>query len=263
MHFQSNGRRRRSFIRWSIFLFTVQHSIAIFTGKWSKAVAGKTKRHQVERHSRALHLRFADDVLLFSTSLEKLREMLCEFKASTEAVGLGIHPDKTKILSNQDKVEAKEITVDNIKIEVLATYYSTKTKDCLRFADDVWFFFTSLEKIREMFCEFKANTEAVGLWIHPDKTKILSKKGQFWQTKRAGLRIHPDETKILSNQDRTKTQELAFDNINIEVLAKNSARYLAQKITFEEQKNWEHQKQTKSSVGRSFHKNRQELASKD
>ena len=29
--------------------------------------------------------------------------MLCEFKAITEAVGLGIHPDKTKILSNQYK----------------------------------------------------------------------------------------------------------------------------------------------------------------
>ena len=63
------------------------------------------------------NLRFADDVL-FSTSLEKLREMLCEFKISTEAVGLGIHPDKTKILNNQDKVKAKEITVNNIKIEV-------------------------------------------------------------------------------------------------------------------------------------------------
>ena len=41
------------------------------------------------------------------------------FKASTEAVGLGIHPDKTKILSNQDKIRAKEISVDNIKIEIL------------------------------------------------------------------------------------------------------------------------------------------------
>ena len=64
-------------------------------------------------------MRFADDVLLFSTSLEKLRELLCEFKTSTEAVGLGIHPDKTKILSNQDNVRTKEITVDN-KIEVLS-----------------------------------------------------------------------------------------------------------------------------------------------
>ena len=53
------------------------------------------------------NLRFADDVLLFSTSLEKLRGMLCEFMTSTEAVGLGIHPDKTKILSNQDKEKDK------------------------------------------------------------------------------------------------------------------------------------------------------------
>ena len=72
------------------------------------------------------NLRFADDVLLFSTSLEKLREMLCEFKTSTEAVGLGIHPDKTKILSNQDKIKAKEITVDKIKIEVLEKNDSAK-----------------------------------------------------------------------------------------------------------------------------------------
>ena len=65
------------------------------------------------------NLRFADDVLLFSTSLGKLRDMLCDFKVSTEAVGLGIHPDKTKILSYQDNVKEKEISVDNIKIEIL------------------------------------------------------------------------------------------------------------------------------------------------
>ena len=45
--------------------------------------------------------------------------MLCEFKTSTEAVDLGIHSDKTKILGKQEKEKAKEITVDNIKIEVL------------------------------------------------------------------------------------------------------------------------------------------------
>ena len=38
---------------------------------------------------------------------------------AAEDVGLGIHPDNTKILSNQDKVKAKEIEVDNIKIEIL------------------------------------------------------------------------------------------------------------------------------------------------
>ena len=46
--------------------------------------------------------------------------MLCEFMTSTEAVGLGIHPDKTQKLRNQDKEKAKEIPVDNIKIEVLS-----------------------------------------------------------------------------------------------------------------------------------------------
>ena len=48
--------------------------------------------------------------------------MSCDFKASTEAEGLGIHPDKTKILrnqDNQDNVKEKEITVDNNKIEFL------------------------------------------------------------------------------------------------------------------------------------------------
>ena len=51
--------------------------------------------------------------------IKQITDMLCELKISTEAVGLGIHPGKTKILSNQDKTKVKEITVDNIKIEIL------------------------------------------------------------------------------------------------------------------------------------------------
>ena len=106
----------------SLLFNTVQYSVAIFFGKRPDAMAGKTKRHQTERQKEdcLTNLRFADDALLFSTSLDKLCDMLCEFKTSTEAVGLGIHPDKTKILSNQDKEKSKEITVDNIKIEVLS-----------------------------------------------------------------------------------------------------------------------------------------------
>ena len=46
--------------------------------------------------------------------------MFCEFRTSFEVVGLGIHPDKTKIFSNQDNEKPKEITVDNIKIEILS-----------------------------------------------------------------------------------------------------------------------------------------------
>ena len=37
------------------------------------------------------NIRFADDVLLFSTSLNKLKDMLCDFKKSTEKVGLESH----------------------------------------------------------------------------------------------------------------------------------------------------------------------------
>ena len=53
--------------------------------------------------------------------------MLCDFKRSTEAVGLGIHPDKTKILSNQATGKRKEVTIDNIRIEVL------QKSDCARY----------------------------------------------------------------------------------------------------------------------------------
>ena len=66
------------------------------------------------------NLRFADNVLLFSTSLNQLEEMLCDFKRSTESVGLGTHPSKTKILSKQVKVKKNEVTINSIKIEVLA-----------------------------------------------------------------------------------------------------------------------------------------------
>ena len=64
------------------------------------------------------NLRFADDVLLFSTSLEQLPRMMCDFKRSTERMGLKIHPEKMKILGNQ-KSNRKEETINNIKVEVL------------------------------------------------------------------------------------------------------------------------------------------------
>ena len=52
------------------------------------------------------NLRFADDVMLFATSKEQLRNMMYEFKKATEKVGLRIHPDKTKILSNQSTINS-------------------------------------------------------------------------------------------------------------------------------------------------------------
>ena len=90
-----------------------------------------------------------------------------------------------------------------------------------------------------MLCEFKISTEAVGLGIHPDKTKILS------------------------NQDKVKAKEIEVDNIKIEILGKTaSARYLGRKITFEDQETEEIKNRLKAAWA-AFHKYRQELTSKD
>ena len=119
---------------------------------------------------------------------------------------------------------------------------SDKTEDCLtnlRFAVDMLLFSTSLEKLRDMLCDFKVSTEAVGLGIHPDKTKILS------------------------NQDNVKAKEIAVDNIQIEIMKKGeSARYLGQKITFEDQETGEVKNRLKAAWA-AFHKYRQELTSRD
>ena len=67
------------------------------------------------------HLRFADDVLLFSTSLVQLQKMMCDFKQSTESVGLKIHPDKTKILSNQSTNKRNEVEVQTKETKLRST----------------------------------------------------------------------------------------------------------------------------------------------
>ena len=90
-----------------------------------------------------------------------------------------------------------------------------------------------------MLCDFKTSTEEVGLGIHPVKTKILS------------------------NQDKVKEKEITVDNIQIEILKKSdSARYLGQKVTFQDQETEEVKNRLKAAWA-AFHKYRQELTSKD
>ena len=49
---------------------------------------------------------------------------MCDFKKNTENVGLKIHPDKTKILSNQSTNKRKEVEISNIKLEMLLAWES-------------------------------------------------------------------------------------------------------------------------------------------
>ena len=65
------------------------------------------------------NLRFSDDVLLFSTSLVQLQKLMCDFKQSTESVGLKTHPDKWKFLSTSAN-KRKEVEINNIKVEILS-----------------------------------------------------------------------------------------------------------------------------------------------
>ena len=68
--------------------------------------------------SSSSNLRFADDVLLFSTSMNQLKKMISDFKRSTEKVGLKIHPDKTKIFDKQRSSRQSEATIDDISVEI-------------------------------------------------------------------------------------------------------------------------------------------------
>ena len=88
-----------------LFNTVLQYSLKDEIQRWQKR-KGIGKYLSDHDHDCLTNLRFADDVLLFATSKEQLRKMLCEFKKSTEKVGLRIHPGKTKILSNQSIINS-------------------------------------------------------------------------------------------------------------------------------------------------------------
>ena len=53
-------------------------------------------------------------MLSYATSLEQLQSMLCDFKRSTKKVGLKIHPEKTRNLSNQTS-QGRSITCARVR----------------------------------------------------------------------------------------------------------------------------------------------------
>ena len=65
------------------------------------------------------NLRFADDELMMANSFKHLKRMMTDFKKSTEAQWLDIHPTKTKILTNHKSNRLKEIEIDGMHVETL------------------------------------------------------------------------------------------------------------------------------------------------
>ena len=70
-----------------LFNTVLQYSLKDEIQRWQKK---KGMGIYLSDHDRdcLTNLRFADDMLLFATSTEQLRKMLCEFKKSTQKVGL-------------------------------------------------------------------------------------------------------------------------------------------------------------------------------
>ena len=71
-------------------------------------------------------MRFADDVLWLSTSLNQLNKMMSNFERCTEEVWLKVHPEKTKILFNKRSNRQKEAQIDDISVEILPSNKKTK-----------------------------------------------------------------------------------------------------------------------------------------
>ena len=135
----TDRRRERSFrhpkrfqARRSDVQPAVQHGTAVLIKKRNTTMA-KEKGMGIylsdQERDCLTNLRFADDVMLFATSKEQLRNMMYEFKKATEIVGLGIHPDKTKILSNQSTLNSntkRHFKVGEMSIEILTKNESVK-----------------------------------------------------------------------------------------------------------------------------------------
>ena len=89
-----------------LFNTVLQYSLKVEIQRWQKRKGMGIDLSDQERDCLA-NLRYADDVMLFATSKEQIRNMMCEFKDATEKVGLRIHPEQTKILSNQSTINSE------------------------------------------------------------------------------------------------------------------------------------------------------------
>ena len=72
--------------------------------------------------TRLTNLRFADDVLVTGRTLQQLSDMLLLMHDESEASGLHLHPEKTKIISStnrEHRPRQKFVRVGDMKIEVL------------------------------------------------------------------------------------------------------------------------------------------------
>ena len=103
-----------------LFNTVLQNALKEVTQRWQKK-KGIGIYLSDQDHDCLTNMRFADDVLLFTTSKEQLQKMMYELKESTDKVGLRIHSGKTKVLSNLSSISPdskKEMQIDDIFFEI-------------------------------------------------------------------------------------------------------------------------------------------------
>ena len=69
------------------------------------------------------HLRFADDIIIFTRNIAELHEMLQELNQASLEVGFSMNFKKTKIMCNKHAEDTnRKITIDNNEIEEVDHY---------------------------------------------------------------------------------------------------------------------------------------------
>ena len=104
-----------------LFNTVLQYALKSVIQKWQRKKGMGIYLSDQERDC-LTNLRFADDVMLFATSKGQIQNMMCEFKEATEKVGLTIHPNKTKIFSNESSMNSdtkRYIKIGDLDIEIL------------------------------------------------------------------------------------------------------------------------------------------------
>jgi hypothetical protein len=96
--------------------------------KWIQKKMGLQLGHTELTH--LTNLRFADDVILASSTLPRLQSMLSDIAAAAKSRGLELHPDKTKIISSlsqrRGRAKTSHVQVLDMQIEILP--YSSSVK---------------------------------------------------------------------------------------------------------------------------------------
>ena len=111
-----------------LFNTVLQYALKNVIQKWQRKKGMGIYLSDQERDC-LTNLRFAGDVMLFATSKGQIQNMMCEFKKATEKVGLTIHPNKTKILSNENSMNSdtkRYMKIGDMDIGILAKSESVK-----------------------------------------------------------------------------------------------------------------------------------------